>query len=104
MMLQCSATAAIAGVVFVAATAATAGVKVAETMATLDGKTLVSRTLLTSSEHWAALARFTGVTGATVGAGVEPPPQPNTNAGNKTIATIFTLARKEVVIRPPSMK
>jgi hypothetical protein len=88
--------------VFVAGTAATAGVKVAETIATLGGNTLVSRTLLTSSEHWAALARFTGGTGATF-EDVEPP-QPNSNAGNKTIVTIITLARNEVVIRPPSVK
>jgi hypothetical protein len=103
MMLQCSATAAIAGVVLVAGTATTGGVKVAEAMATLGGNTLVSRTLLTNSEHWAELARFIGAAGATVGACVEPPPQPNSNPGSKTIAIIFTLARKEVVIRPPSV-
>jgi hypothetical protein len=73
-------------------------------MATLGGNTLVSRTLLTSSEHWGALARFIGAAGAAVGAGVELPPQPNSNAGSKTMVTIFTLARKEVVIRPPSVK
>jgi hypothetical protein len=73
-------------------------------MATLGGNTLVSRTLLTSSEHWVALARFIGATGATVGAGVELPPQPNSSAGRKTMMTIFTPARKEVDIRPPSIK